>query len=402
MSAPVDVEASPIEPSPGVVHTVTPATTTSTAFFGSGTFDDVDPQPGDTVPETFEVTSWDQFQELTTNPGPDLASAVRAFFANQGTDAWVVLTADDSATTLSQELDAWSGPDAPNLVNIVTVPALGSFTGPDYDQVTVALGAAAARTTSFAVLEPPRAVMADVIAADDIAELVALAEHLRTILPQAQQERSALYASSLPADAYDADAPPTASMPVSGAVAGVMATSDTTRGVWKAPAGVTSDLVHIASTPFQPTDAQLGQLNAAGVNPLVTMPDYGVVIWGARTVAGDDLGRSAYKYVSTRRLADFIDSSLHQSMTWAIFEPNAAPLWSLLDVEATAFLNGLYGQGALAGASANEAYAVLADASTTTPQDQADGIVNVEVQFAPVDPAEFVVTTIQLSAGASS
>ena len=84
---------------------------------------------------------------------------------------------------------------------------------------------------------------------------------------------------------------------------------------------------------------------------------------------------------------------------FAIFEPNDEPLWAQIRLAGGAFMNTLFRRGAFAGKTASQAYFVKADAETTTAQDQALGIVNVLVGFAPLRPAEFIVVTIQQMAG---
>ncbi|WP_028066865.1 phage tail sheath family protein [Solirubrobacter soli] len=191
-------------------------------------------------------------------------------------------------------------------------------------------------------------------------------------------------------------------VPPSGTVAGVYATTDVTRGVWKAPAGTTAALAGVNGLTDVFGDVPNGELNPSGINCLRTFPLYGSVVWGARTLAGSDLAGSAFKYVSSRRLADFIEQSLSQSLRWAVFEPNGPALWSSVSVEVTSFMAGLFGQGAFAGATAAAAYQVVCDATTTSTLDQLAGVVNVNVSFAPVDPAEFVMLNITIEAASSA
>ena len=108
-----------------------------------------------------------------------------------------------------------------------------------------------------------------------------------------------------------------------------------------------------------------------------------------------------WEYVAVRRMTLFIEQSLLTSLRWAVFEPYATPLWTALTQEISAFLLGLFRQGAFAGATADQAFQVQCDATTTTSTDIANGIVNVIVGFAPLSPAEFVVIKIAQLAGQS-
>ena len=100
-----------------------------------------------------------------------------------------------------------------------------------------------------------------------------------------------------------------------------------------------------------------------------------------------------------RRLGLYIEESIVRATPWAVFEPNDERLWEGLRLSIEAFLNGLFRQGALAGSTASEAYFVRCDASTTLPADVAMGLVNVQVGFAPMKPAEFVVLGFRIMAG---
>jgi uncharacterized protein len=189
-------------------------------------------------------------------------------------------------------------------------------------------------------------------------------------------------------------------VPPSGTIAGVYAATDAARNVWKAPAGTTATLSGVLELIDKTMSDQVNaDLNGQGINCLRNFAIYGNIVWGARTMAGADLLESGWKYVPVRRTADFIEQSLLQSLRWAVFEPNAAPLWASITLEVTGFMNALYGQGAFGGTTAAEAYQVVCDGTTTSPTDQLAGVVNVHVGFQPVEPAEFVVLTVQLNAG---
>ena len=188
--------------------------------------------------------------------------------------------------------------------------------------------------------------------------------------------------------------------PPSGAMAGIMARTDAARGVWKAPAGINDGAISgVQGLELRLNDADNGLLNPQGINCLRTFPVYGSVVWGARTLKGADVLSSDYKYVPVRRLALYIEDSLQRGMQWAVFEPNAEPLWSNIRLSVGSFMNTLYRQGAFFGSSAKDAYFVKCDATTTTQTDIEQGRVNVVVGFAPLLPAEFVVITIQQIAG---
>jgi hypothetical protein len=184
-----------------------------------------------------------------------------------------------------------------------------------------------------------------------------------------------------------------------GAVAGVFARTDATRGVWKAPAGLDAALVGVPQLSVPLSDQENGQLNPLGVNCLRAMPAAGPVVWGARTLQGDDRLASEWKYVPVRRLALYIEESLSHGTQWVVFEPNDEPLWSQIRLNIGAFMQDLFRQGAFQGKTPQEAYLVKCDKETTTQNDINLGVVNIVVGFAPLKPAEFVIIRIQQMAG---
>ncbi|HYK20503.1 MAG TPA: phage tail sheath subtilisin-like domain-containing protein [Pyrinomonadaceae bacterium] len=184
-----------------------------------------------------------------------------------------------------------------------------------------------------------------------------------------------------------------------GAVAGVMARTDADRGVWKAPAGLAANLVGVPQLSVPLTDNENGELNPLGINCLRAMPAAGRVVWGARTLEGDDRLASDWKYIPVRRTALYIEESLYRGLQWVVFEPNDEPLWAQIRLNAGAFMHNLFRQGAFQGQTPKDAYFVKCDKETTTQNDINLGIVNIIVGFAPLKPAEFVVIQLQQMAG---
>ena len=185
----------------------------------------------------------------------------------------------------------------------------------------------------------------------------------------------------------------------SGVVAGVIATSDGSRGVWKAPAGINAALSGVQSMTYRLTDPENGLLNPLGLNCFRTFPGYGSVLWGARTLAGADALASQWKYVPVRRMALFLEQSLYRGTQWVVFEPNDEPLWAAIRLNVSSFMQTYFLKQAFQGQTADEAYFVKCDNETTTQTDIDNGIVNILVGFAPLQPAEFVVIQIEQLTG---
>ncbi len=189
-----------------------------------------------------------------------------------------------------------------------------------------------------------------------------------------------------------------------GVIAGLMSRTDSTRGVWKAPAGIEAALrgvmgLLINNLKANMTDEENGLLNPLGINCLRTFPGIGNVCWGARTLAGQDILASEWKYLPVRRLALFLEESLFRGTKWVVFEPNDEPTWANIRLNINAFMMSLFRQGAFQGTDPKDAFYVKCDKETTTQDDINKGIVNIEIGFAPLKPAEFVIIKFQQIAG---
>ena len=189
------------------------------------------------------------------------------------------------------------------------------------------------------------------------------------------------------------------SVAASGTMAGLYASTDLARGVWKAPAGRDARLLNVQGLDYGLTGPENDSLNRLGINCLRHFMGFGYVAWGSRTLDGADQSASEWKYVPVRRLALFLEESINRGIEWAVFEPNDERLWARIRVTVGNFMQDLFRQGALQGRTPQEGYVVKCDATTTTQADIDGGVVNVLVGFAPLKPAEFVVILIQQLAG---
>jgi uncharacterized protein len=183
--------------------------------------------------------------------------------------------------------------------------------------------------------------------------------------------------------------------PPSGAIAGIFARTDGQFGVWEAPAGTEAALSGVYGPSVILSDDEQGNLNPIGLNCIRQFPIFGTVSFGSRTVDGSNALASDWKYIPVRRTASYILRSLSEALRWAAHKPNGEQLWSQLRMNVTAFMQGLFHQGAFKGVSAREAFFVLCDASTTSADDINQGVVNIIVGFAPLKPAEFVVISLR-------
>lgn len=175
----------------------------------------------------------------------------------------------------------------------------------------------------------------------------------------------------------------------SGHVAGIYARTDFRRGVHKAPANETVRGALDVTQPINKADQAV--LNPASVNCLRFFSREGVKLYGARTLAAS---ASENRYVNVKRLMMLIRLSIERGTGWVVFEPNDRFLWAKIKRDISAFLTILWRQGALMGASPEEAFFVKCDRETN-PQESIDaGQVITVIGVAPVKPAEFVIFKI--------
>jgi phage tail sheath protein FI len=181
-------------------------------------------------------------------------------------------------------------------------------------------------------------------------------------------------------------------VPPSGAVAGAYARTDGTRGVHKAPANVS--LLNVVGPAIQITDDFNSNLNVdptsgKSVNAIRAFIGKGTLIWGARTLAGND---NENRYVPVRRFLIFAEESIKKATSQFVFEPNDANTWVKVSGMIENFLTLQWRDGALAGAKPEDAFYVAVGLNKTmSAQDILNGYLIVEVGLAIVRPAEFIV-----------
>ncbi len=335
------------------------------------------------------LRSWQDFERAF---GPlDVAFptsyAVHCFFANGGRQA-LVLRVERGARPAVEAL-LGSSPDSglqalreEDDFNLLCVP--DTFDLSDSDAVVVAQAA-------IALCEARRAVyLVDAPRGRQFEDIVEWVDRLPT------SRNAAVYFPAI-CTADPVDNSQTRTLAPSGAVAGVVARTDSNFGVWKAPAGVEASLNGVRGLASAITDPQNGVLNSQRVNALRSFSGRGHVVWGTRTLAGADTQGDPFKYIPVRRLQLHIERSLLMGTQWAVFERNEEALWAQLRLQVTDFMQTLFRNGAFQGNSARDAYYVRCGAETTSQADVQAGVLNIEIGFAPLRPAEFQVMVLQLA-----
>jgi phage tail sheath protein FI len=360
-----------IEEVPSGVRAITGVATSIAAFIGAA-------KKGRTN-RAMRVQSFADFERqfggLVANL--HLGYAVQQFFQNGGSDAWVVRVAKNA--TLPKVLKGLRALDAVDLINLLALPGVN-------DPAIISAAAEYCRQRrAFFIADSPAS-------AKTPSQMLTAIQN--SVLPRTSY--GAVYYPWIKiSDSLNGGQPrPT---PPSGTIAGLIARTDSTRGVWKAPAGIEAVLNGVQDVEYKLTDAENGLLNPRAVNCLRVLPN-AIVAWGARTLEGDDQNASDWKYIPVSRTALFIEESVDRGLQWTVFEPNAEPLWAQIRLNVGAFMNGLFRQGAFQGVSPKNAYFVKCDAQTTTQNDLNNGVVNLMIGFAPLKPAEFVIIKIQLKA----
>ena len=181
-------------------------------------------------------------------------------------------------------------------------------------------------------------------------------------------------------------------LPPSGAIAGVYASVDRTRGVWKAPANVSIKSVEkpaLKITNDLNDNLNIDVTSGKSVNAIRTFAGKGTLVWGARTLAGND---NEWRYVSVRRFCIYVEESVKKATARFVFEPNDANIWGKVRALIENFLILQWRDGALAGAKPEHAFFVKVGLNETmSAQDILEGRMNIEIGMAAVRPAEFII-----------
>ncbi|MGC8774156.1 MAG: phage tail sheath family protein [Chlorobaculum sp.] len=181
-------------------------------------------------------------------------------------------------------------------------------------------------------------------------------------------------------------------LPPSGAIAGVYAAVDSDRGVWKAPANVSLNSVISPVAKIsqeQQADYNVDANAGKSINIIRSFTGKGVLVWGARTLAGND---NEWRYVNVRRFFNFVEESVKKATEQFVFEPNDANTWVRIQAMIENFLTVLWRQGALQGIKPEHAFYVsLGLGKTMTALDILEGRMIIEIGMAAVRPAEFII-----------
>lgn len=322
-----------------------------------------------------------------------LAFAVRDFFANGGTSAIAVRVEERGVDGVHAGLEALEPVD---LVNVLVIrPDAAAPDAPiDPSAARAAVAAAAEfceRRRAILIVDPPRewTTVDAVVAAASV-------DGFGTSLGTTSANAALYFPPVRQHDPLDAGL---GTFAASGAIAGVIARTDTAEGVWTAPAGRDAHLEGVAGFDVTLAGSDLDRLNVLAVNTLRDLPSVGPVVWGSRTLQGADGVATEWKYVPVRRTALFIEESIERGLRWAVPEPNDERLWASVRSSVDTFMLGLFRAGAFQGRTPRDSYFVRCGLGETMTQTDVDaGRLTVEIGFAPLKPAEFIVLHVRARA----
>jgi hypothetical protein len=177
-------------------------------------------------------------------------------------------------------------------------------------------------------------------------------------------------------------------VPPCGHVAGLVARSDLSIGIHKAPANEV--LEGVLDLGVNLTDEEQGPLNVRGINCLRIFPGRGIRVWGARTLSTDPF----WRYVNVRRLFITVGRWIERNMADILFEPQSPRLWARIVRQVSVYLEDLLRRGAFKGRTPQEAFYVKCDAELNPPAVREAGMVITEIGLATAVPAEFVVVRL--------
>lgn len=370
---------------------------------------------------------WKISGSLSDTPPTGLGSyflheALRAYFLNGGGPCYVISVGklSDPITTkvFTDGLEELERHDEPTLI---CCPEATSLNSKAYGTVASAMRQQCANLQDrFALLDTPKGIDATQTATleayrtdlgdNDLTYGASYFPHLATVMTYAFDPANTSYNGETLADLAGGDANYQVALnlinswpvvlPPSVLVAGVCAKVDQERGVWNAPANVS--LTGVTKPVTGVSDAQQALLNVdptsgKSINAIRTFSGRGTLVWGARTLAGNS---NEWRYIPVRRLFITVEESVAKACNQFVFAGNDATTWVNVSSMISSYLQGLWQEGGLQGATPEEAFFVRVGLGTTmTEQDILEGRMNVEVGLAAVRPAEFIILTFSHKVG---
>ena len=111
-------------------------------------------------------------------------------------------------------------------------------------------------------------------------------------------------------------------VPLNGDLAGTMARTDNIRDPWYSPAGLNRGVIkNVVKLAYNPPKAQRDELYKAGINPVVSFPGEGTILFGDKTLLSRP---SAFDRINVRRLFIVLEKAIATAAKFTLFEFNDA------------------------------------------------------------------------------
>jgi hypothetical protein len=109
-------------------------------------------------------------------------------------------------------------------------------------------------------------------------------------------------------------------VPMNGDIAGLCVRTDNTNDAWWSPAGFNrGQIKNVVKIAFNPNKADRDLLYSNGINPVVTFPGQGTVLYGDKTAQAKP---SAFDRINVRRLFIVLEKAISQAAKYSLFEFN--------------------------------------------------------------------------------
>ncbi len=315
------------------------------------------------------------------SPAVEVSYAIAQFFANGGREAWFVRVGRDTrAADLignTVEKNGLHALDSVNGLNMLSIPGIANLPEPEL---------AIALDDTIRYCQERRTMLLF-----DLPSGVVEPLGVKRWLTEREKLRHPNVAIYFPrvriADPKAIGA--TRLIGSSGTVAGVLARNDLNQNIWRTPSGIELQVLGAAGLGYNLTEKEIGLLNSCGVNSLRKFEAAGTVLNGFKTLMGADHLSSQWNQIPVRRLALFIQESLHQGTGWVGKTTVGEELWVRLARQIHEFMLDLFQAGAFAGTTPEDSFLVQCDQTLNPPANAGRGLVNVLVGFAPTQPRDF-------------
>jgi hypothetical protein len=149
-------------------------------------------------------------------------------------------------------------------------------------------------------------------------------------------------------------------IPLNGDTAGLCVYTDSVRDPWFSPAGYNrGNLKNVVKLAWNPNQTQRDAIYSLGINPVVTFPSNGTILYGDKTLQAQP---SAFDRINVRRLFIVLEKTISQAAKYSLFEFNDAFTQAQFVALVTPFLRDVLGRRGI------QDFKVVCDSTNNTPQ----------------------------------